>query len=132
LVMLAANDLTAAGFFLQKLPSADDKDPDGWSRVEHLARTLKPAELLSLDAQTILTRLYHDETVRIFAPQAVRHDYPPNPEKIHDMLRALGKEEVERILADEGAIHVRDDLSNHDYHLSADEARAVFSLGTLH
>lgn len=132
-LMLAADAQHVGGLFLQKLPGADLKDTDGWNRMEQLARTLKESELLGLPAETLLSRLFHEETVRVFAPQPVRHDFPPQPEKIADMLRSLGQAEVERILAEHGEIHVRDDLSNHDYRLSPEEARKLFSEGpTLH
>lgn len=126
-LVLAASAEQVAGLFLQKLPGADLKDVDGWNRVRQLANTVSEAELLAQPAETLLTRLFHEETVRVFTPVPVRHDFPPQPEKIADMLRSLGAEEVERILAEHGEVHVRDDLSNHDYHLSAEEARALFS-----
>lgn len=132
-LMLAANGERVGGLFLQKLPGADMKDADGWNRVEQLARTLKDEELLGLPAEDLLTRLFHEENVRVFSPQPVKHDFPPQPEKIADMLRSLGQAEIERILSEQGEIHVRDDLSNHDYRLSSDEARALFRDGpTLH
>jgi molecular chaperone Hsp33 len=38
----------AACLFLQKLPDADKKDPDGWDRITRLAATLRDDELLGL------------------------------------------------------------------------------------
>lgn len=68
---LAANAQGAAGLFLQKLPSADSRDPDGWARIETLASTVKPEELLGLAPEALLGRLFVEETVRVFAPRAV-------------------------------------------------------------
>ena len=39
-IVLAADDQHAAALFLQKLPDADRKDADGWTRVLHLAETV--------------------------------------------------------------------------------------------
>ncbi len=125
-LFLAADGDNAAGLFLQKLPAADEKDADGWRRVQSLAQTVKPSELLSLDASVLLQRLFHEETLRVFEPKPVRHDYPPDREKIGATLRALGREEIESLLADHGEVVVSDDLSNHEYRFSADEARALF------
>ena len=53
---LTADDGQAAGLFLQTLPNAAERDPDGWNRIQQLAATLRPGEL-ALPAATLLTRL---------------------------------------------------------------------------
>src|SRR5690606_1182102 len=73
---LACDNGVAAGLFLQKLPGADTRDEDGWNRVSNLAATIKPEELLGLDAETLLTRLFAEEDVRLFKPREVTHDFP--------------------------------------------------------
>ncbi|MFT3737111.1 MAG: Hsp33 family molecular chaperone HslO [Rhodocyclaceae bacterium] len=125
-LMLVADGEGAAGLFLQKLPEADRRDADGWSRITQLAQTIKREELLGLDAATLLTRLFHEETVRLFEPSDVTHDFPPDPDKISTMLRSLGRDEIERILAEHGEVQVSDDLSNNHYRFSAEEARRLF------
>lgn len=125
-LFLAADGNNAAGLFLQKLPAADEKDADGWRRVHGLAQTITAGELLSLEAPVLLQRLFHEETLRVFEPKAVTHDFPLDREKISATLRALGRDEVESLLADHGEVVVSDDLSNHEYRFSADEARALF------
>ena len=114
-LFLAATPTGAAGLFLQKMPSADVRDVDGWARIEALASTVKPEELLSLDAEALLTRLFHEETVRVFDARVVTHDVPEDWEKIGNMLRTLGREEVYAVLTERSEIVIRDDLSNHEY-----------------
>jgi molecular chaperone Hsp33 len=126
-LILTADAQCAAGFFLQKLPTTDARDADGWTRVTQLARTLRNEELRELDASALLTRLFHEETVRIFEPRAVTHDFPPEPEKIRAMLRSLGRAEIERIVAEQGRVVVDDDLSNNRYEFTAEEALAIFA-----
>ncbi|MDB5801595.1 MAG: molecular chaperone Hsp33 [Rhodocyclales bacterium] len=125
-LILTANEQCAAGLFLQKLPVADLQDIDGWSRTTQLARTVRDDELRELDTPALLTRLFHEETVRVFEPRAVTHDFPPDPEKIRAMLRSLGRVEIERIIAEHGEIVVDDDLSNNHYRFTAQEALAIF------
>ncbi|MCB1958255.1 MAG: Hsp33 family molecular chaperone HslO [Rhodocyclaceae bacterium] len=125
LLLLAADQHAAGCLFLQKLPDADLKDPDGWDRVRQLAATVKDPELLGLDCEALLFRLFHDEVVRVFDPRPVRHDWPANREKAADMLRSLGREELERIIHEDGGALIRDDLSNHAYRFDADELRAL-------
>jgi len=112
---LAATPTGAAGLFLQKMPSADQRDLDGWTRAEALASTVKAEELLSLSAEELLTRLFHEETVRVFDAQAVTNDVPEDWEKIGNMLRTLGREEVYAVLTERGEIVIRDDLGNLEY-----------------
>lgn len=133
-LFLIASGTQVAGLFLQKLPGADLKDPDGWNRVVQLASTVKHSELLGLDAPELLRRLFAEEPVRVFEPRQVNHDFPPDREKVAAMLRSLGADEVEQILAEHGEVLIHDDLSNHEYHFSADEARALFGTEspTLH
>ncbi|GAB2881342.1 Hsp33 family molecular chaperone HslO [Uliginosibacterium flavum] len=125
-LFLAANGEHAVGLFLQKLPGADLKDADGWNRAAHLASTIKREELFELDAFEVLDRLFGEETVRVYEPRIVSHDFPPDRDKIATMLRGLGSAEIEHILAEHGEVLINDELSNHEYHFSVEEARALF------
>jgi molecular chaperone Hsp33 len=124
---LAADGQSAAGLFLQKLPDADRRDPDGWNRAVGLANTLQERELLDLPAANILTRLFHEETVRVFDPRPVTHHWPMDWDKIRAMLRSLGQADVEAILSEHGEVAVHDDLSNHSYRFSADDIAELFA-----
>lgn len=112
---LAASPAGAAGLFLQKMPSTDQRDADGWARIEALASTARPEELLGLSSEDLLTRLFHEETVRVFVAQAVTNDCPEDWGKVRNMLRTLGREEVYGALKEHGTIIIRDDLGNHEY-----------------
>ena len=61
--MLAADDKTAGGVFLQKMPAEGGKlpadyDPEGWQRLTMFAGTVKSAELLTLSPEDINRRLF--------------------------------------------------------------------------
>lgn len=129
---LAATEHAAAALFVQKLPGADARDLDGWSRVQQLANTVRNDELLGLEPQEILRRLFAEENVRLFEPRAVTHDWPADPEKVATMLRSLGEDEVRAILAEHGEIVVHDDMSNHTYRFDAADVDALFQPRTLH
>jgi molecular chaperone Hsp33 len=124
---LAAADGTACGLFLQKLPGADARDADGWNRIQQLAATARDEEMLSLDCNAMLQRLFHEETVRVFEPLQVRHDWPADPDKIRRLLLAMGRAEVEGILAEHGEVSVHDDLANHTYRFDAREIAEIFA-----
>lgn len=124
---LFANEHTAAGLFLQKLPGADLKDLDGWERVHHLAQTVKPEELLTLAPDELLTRLFHEETVRLFDPRPVTHHAQLDWDKVRTMLCQLGETEVRSILAEHGEVVVSDELSNQHYRFTEAEIDTLFA-----
>lgn len=111
---LAANEDVACGLFLQKLPSADARDADGWNRIEQLASTVKPEEL-SLAPEALLRRLFGEEDIRLYDPRPIVWHCPRDEEKVREMLRSLGKEEVEAMLAETQMIAVGDEVCGHEY-----------------
>ena len=124
---LAASGRGIAGLFLQKMPDADQRDADGWARIEALASTVRSEELLTLPAEDLLLRLFHEETLRVFPAQAVTADSPKDWEKVRQMLLTLGRDEVYAALQENQAIVIRDELSNHEYRFERAEVDALFS-----
>jgi len=124
---LAATATGVAGLFLQKMPTTDERDADGWSRIEALASTVRPEELLDLPTEQLLTRLFHEETVRLFPGHAVTNNCPQDWDKVRNMLRTLGREEVYAALKQNGAIVINDDLANHEYRFDKVAIDELFS-----
>ncbi|MDR1646506.1 MAG: Hsp33 family molecular chaperone HslO [Zoogloeaceae bacterium] len=127
----AADSQAAACLFLQKLPDADTRDPDGWTRVTQLAATVKPEELRTLEAHALLSRLFHEEIehgggIRIFEARPVSRA-PANREKVADTLLALGRPAVDAILEEHGIVHIRDDLCNRDYLFTRQDIEILFT-----
>jgi molecular chaperone Hsp33 len=129
---LASDDQRATLLFLQKLPGADDKDIDGWNRAHQLAQTVRPDELLGLEPEALLGRLFAEEDVRLFDARPVIHHWPPDRDKIAGMLQSLGAEQVRAILEEHGEVVVKDDLTNHSYRFDAADLDALFHPPTLH
>ena len=120
----------ATCLFLQKLPAADHHDQDGWQRITQLAATVKPEELLGLDTESLLTRLFHEDMaahgIRLYDPRMVVYHCPEDRNKVADMIRSLGRADAEAILAEHGEIVIRDDICNHNYHFTPDDVAALF------
>jgi molecular chaperone Hsp33 len=125
---LAADRDTAAGLFLQALPGAAARDADGWNRVQVLADTVRPDELLGLGSIKLIERLFAEEDVRVFDPRPVTYHCPRDEGKIETMLFGLGRAECEAILAEHGEIRVHDDICNHEYTLDAAAVDARFAI----
>lgn len=126
-LLLAADARRSVGLCVQKLPGADERDPDGWDRIGHLLGTLAPTEHLAHDPIDLLRRLFPEEEVRIFAPRPVRHHCPEDPEKIHAMLRSLGRSECDAILRERGEIQVHDEICGRDYRFDAEAVAELFA-----
>lgn len=125
-----AGPQAAACLFLQKMPDADARDPDGWHRITQLAATVKPKELLELDAEALLGRLFHEEIeargVRIYEPQPVVYHCPEDWTKVRDMIRGIGRHDAETLLAEHGEILIRDDICNREYRFSPEDVALLF------
>ena len=120
----------AACLFLQKMPDADARDADGWHRLTQLAATVKPTELLDLDAEALLRRLFHEEVeahgVRIYDPAPVVYHCPEDWTKVRDMIRSLGRDDAETIVREHGEILIRDDICNREYRFSPEDVSELF------
>jgi molecular chaperone Hsp33 len=116
---LYADGGALCGLLLEKLPGADRRDPDGWNRVTHLAATLTLEETRDAQPYDLLTRVFPEELMRVFRLYAVEYHCPYDEEKVKDMLRSLGRKEVESILAEQGEVVIRNEMCNHEYRFDA-------------
>jgi len=127
---LLADDGALAGMLLEKLPGADALDADGWNRVSQLAATLSLEEARRVRPHDLLTRMFPGELLRVFRLDAVEYHCPYDPAKVAEMLRGLGRDEVEAMLAEQGEIVVRNEMCNHEYRLDAAAVAALFDAAT--
>lgn len=125
---LAADGNSAAGMLLQKLPEREaSRDEDAWGRATQLADTLKPEELLHLPAGELVHRLYHEEDIRLFDAQPVVFRCTCSRDNVAQMLRMLGRAEVDAILAEREDIEVHCEFCNERYVFDRVDADAVFT-----
>ncbi|MEW5972280.1 MAG: Hsp33 family molecular chaperone HslO [Pseudomonadota bacterium] len=124
---LEAGPTRAAGLLVQKMPGHDSpQDDEDWNRIVALSETVSAEELLELPAETLLHRLYHEEDRRVFEPESVRFACSCSRERVAEMLRSLGQDEVEDILAEQGRIEVHCEFCNAGYTFDAVDAAALF------
>lgn len=131
----AANDDFASGLLIQALPQQltdAATNQENWETVTTLADTIKDDELLHLDHQSILYRLFHEQNVRVYDPKPLRFRCSCSRERTADALISLGKEEIESILHEQGEINIDCHFCNQHYKFSSDEARSLFGGSTLH
>ena len=133
---LAADDKVARGLLLQKLPDDGGKitplaDADVWNRTVTLASTLNQQELLGTDIMTLLQRLYWEETVRVFDPRHPTFHCGCSREKVGNMLKMLGREEIDSALADLGKLDINCDFCGQDYLFDPVDCMQLFSLESI-
>jgi molecular chaperone Hsp33 len=124
---LYADEGAICGLLLEKLPSADSRDPDGWDRVRHLAATLTLDETRDAQPYHLLTKVFPEELMRVFKLHAVEYHCPYDEDKVKDMLRGLGREEVDAILAEKGVVVIRNEICNHEYRFDARAIEEMFA-----
>ena len=140
-LVLAADDKTAAGLLIQRLPvmgegnlsaksTAADEDEIGrnedYNRISILAASLQRDELLTLEAETILRRLFWEEKLVRFEPLTPKFACSCSRERVSNMIRSLGVEEVESILKERGDVEVGCDFCGKQYRYDPVDAAQVF------
>jgi molecular chaperone Hsp33 len=142
-LVLAADDKVAAGLLIQRLPvsgegnlagslvSKANEDEIGvnedYNRISILASSLKREELLELDVDTVLRRLFWEEKVLRFEPQTPRFACTCSRERVANMIRSLGREEADGIVAERGEIEVGCDFCGKQYRFDAVDAVQIFA-----
>ncbi|OZI74176.1 Hsp33 family molecular chaperone HslO [Bordetella genomosp. 12] len=135
---LAADGNVAAGLLVQRLPDqggneADDEAPgETWNRALHLAGTLTSEELLATDIDTLIHRLFWEETLIAFEPAPVRWFCPCTRERVAGMLRTLGQHEVQDILAEQGKVEVHCDFCGKPYLFDSVDCAGLFAAASPH
>ncbi len=146
-LVLAADDKVAAGLLIQRMPvkgegnlggelsHSENEDQIGhnedYNRIATLAASLTREELLSLDTDTILRRLFWEEKLLRFVPregeEGPRFACTCSRERVSNMLRSLGVEEAESILAERGEIEVACEFCGQQYRYDAVDAAQIFT-----
>lgn len=114
----------AGGMLLQVLP-AQNAETEDFNHLAMLTDTIKAEELLTLPANEVLWRLYHEEEVTLYEPQNVAFTCTCSRERCADALRTLPAEEVDSILAEDGEIDMNCDYCGSRYVFDAMDIAAI-------
>jgi molecular chaperone Hsp33 len=137
-LILAANDELACGLLVQRLPvegegnigrHREDEigENEDYNRISQLAATLTREELLTLDVDTILRRLFWEEPMQRFEPLAPRFACTCSRTRVGSMLRSLGREEVDSLISERGVAEVGCDFCGAQYRFDAVDVGEVFT-----
>ena len=146
MLVLAADEQVAAGLLIQRLPvqgegnlsgslvSKENEDEIGvnehYNRIAILASTLKREELLTLDVETVLRRLFWEETLTRFEPLtgevAPRFACSCSRERVARMIVGLGADEAHSILEERPNIEVACEFCGVQYHFDPVDTARLF------
>jgi molecular chaperone Hsp33 len=144
-LVLAANAQVAAGLLIQRMPvqgqgnlggarpapDAGDDEQEDYRRIATLAASLTREELLTLDADALLRRLFWQERLLRFAPRlgadGPRFSCTCSRERVGRMLRQLGAQEVQDILTERGDVQVGCEFCGQQYRFDAVDAARLFT-----
>lgn len=114
----------AGGMLLQVLP-AQNAETDDFNHLATLTETIKAEELLTLPANDVLWRLYHEEEVTLYDPQDVEFKCTCSRERCADALRTLPDEEIDSILAEDNEIDMNCDYCGSHYLFDSMDIAAI-------
>jgi len=112
----------AGGLLIQNVAEDTARGPteEAWNRAQAFFETVGEDELIdpTLPSETLLWRLFHEDGVRVFQPQALTGFCRCSHEKIVGMLRAFPPEERAEMVEPDGRIHVTCEYCSRVYALA--------------
>jgi molecular chaperone Hsp33 len=134
---LAADDHVSRGLLLQKLPYhggkaeamplSEEDALETWNRAVILGSTLKQQELLETGIDVLIQRLFWEETIRVFDPLHPQFHCSCTREKVGNMLKMLGREEVESVIEELGHVAVNCDFCGQHYEYDKVDVAQLFT-----
>ncbi|MGO2478873.1 MAG: Hsp33 family molecular chaperone HslO [Pseudoalteromonas sp.] len=124
----ASGKAKAAGLFLQVLPVNKEKSITDFTHLEALSNTINNEELLQLDANTVLTRLYHEDNPRIFEPQPINFKCGCSRDKTITALVNIGQQALlDDVAANNGKVKIGCHYCLKEYVFNEQDIKAIFN-----
>ncbi|WP_028357907.1 Hsp33 family molecular chaperone HslO [Brackiella oedipodis] len=132
-ILLACDHAKASGILLQKLAQQGGHSQhqgdanDNWQRASHYLQTVSREEQLQLDELALLQRLFWEDDLRqTEAPKAIEWHCSCSHERVADMLKSLGVQEVESIIEEQGEVAINCEFCGQSYVFDPIEAAKLF------
>lgn len=129
----ASSSASTTGLIVQRIAqvggSTEDQeplDPDGWDRIQQLLNTLSAEELAEWDEQTLIHRLFHEETVLFLGPQSLQHYCPCSRERVSAMLLSIGHDEAIAAADASGFASIQCEFCNTEYRFDRVDIERLF------
>lgn len=133
---LAVEEERLAGLLLQWVPDerrgfSRDADADAlvnaWQQTVEHANALEPAELLELGVVELLARINGGRAVRLYPGESWRFLCSCSREKVAEMLRVLGRDDLESLIEEQQRVSVGCEFCNAVFKFDAIDVAQLFS-----
>jgi len=128
-IWLASDGQRASGLLIQQLPAQIANDPQEqalhWEHACSLAATVTDDELLNLEAEQLLYRLYHEDPVRLFDPTRVHFHCNCSRQRTQGALATLNPAEIEELLEELGSITMDCEFCNQQYRFTREDLKDI-------
>lgn len=128
-IKLSYGEQGCSALLLQALP--DEENEVVWEHVITLAQTLKDQELLTLDNETILTRLFHDDEIKLFEQELVQFKCQCSIERMKKMLLSIGCDEVIATAGDKKIFDITCDFCGKVFTMDRVDIEELFKTGGI-
>jgi len=130
-IWLSCDDECSAGLLLQELPNdAQQEDLDAWDRVSQLAATLTDEEMMGLEVETLLHRLFHEEECRLLAATELEFACSCSRERVGASIKLLGHNDALALIEEHGQIQANCEFCNEHYEFDAVDVAQLFANST--
>lgn len=126
-VWLAVDENRAAGMLLQLMPGQDTAQTEQfWEYAVHLGETVTEPELLTLENEVLLYRLYNETELRVFEPRPIQFKCRCTKDKMKQVISVLGEKDAQELLQEQGEILINCDFCNQKYTFDAIDVTLIF------
>ena len=112
---------------IQKMPETKNTDKEDWNRITALASTTTDEELCSLDAEQLLHRLFHEETVELFEDNNINYECHQNRQRFEKIIFDLGEQDARNLLEEQGEISIHNEICNEHLFFNKQDLDSIFS-----
>jgi molecular chaperone Hsp33 len=135
-VVLAANDAAVAGMLVQRIAGEGGIEvydetalAVAWQKAEDAMNSLPAATLFEDDVEQRLVDMFGVDEVRVFSGHDVKFECRCSRERVANVLRSLGAEEVRSVIAEQGACTVTCEFCQRPYRFDAIDVEHLFADG---
>ena len=135
-VLLAASVGTIAGMLVQRIPGEGGTQQQSdeaalevaWQKADDAMAQLAAVALLEDDVEQRLVDMFGVDEVRVFSGHDVRFECRCSRERVANVLRSLGQEEVRSVIAEQGACTVTCEFCGKPYKFDAIDVEQLFAV----
>lgn len=126
-IIIAIDHKRVVGMLLQLLPGQDTETREEfWEYATKIGQTVTNDELLNLENNEILYRLYHETEIRLLLEKPAQFKCRCSSEKMKDVLKMLGQEDVNELLKEYEKIEVICDFCNKKFYFDSIDVALLF------